>query len=225
MARLIFVGGRSGSGKSTSQRNLNPSESIIIDADANGLPFKGGEQKFNVDNKNYVMTSKMPVIFKVLRDASDRKNIKIVTIDTWSRIMTDAINADSFRKAVDGRKAWGEMAAQQYDLFNLIRHELRGDLDVYLFSHTEREYNDMGLLEEKLVTQGRQLDKFKPESFSNIVLYSEVLQVPGKPREHVFRTVTTGMDTCKTPMGMFEDEYIPNDLAIVDNYIREYYDS
>ena len=34
---------------------------------------------------------------------------------------------------------------------------------------------------------------------------------------------TTGYDTVKTPMGLFESENIDNDLNQVDNAIKEYY--
>ena len=56
-----------------------------------------------------------------------------------------------------------------------------------------------------------------------IVLYCEVKRAPGQPNEHVFRTTTNGSDTCKTPIDMFEEEHISNDLSIVDKAINEYY--
>jgi hypothetical protein len=40
----------------------------------------------------------------------------------------------------------------------------------------------------------------------------------------VFSTQNNGRDTCKSPKGMFEKEFIPNDLAMVDKAICEYYD-
>jgi len=69
----------------------------------------------------------------------------------------------------------------------------------------------------------KQIKKFFPESFSSIVLYAEAVKSPGNPVQYVFRTVTGGDDTCKTPMGMFEEENIDNDLIIVNNAITEYY--
>ena len=69
----------------------------------------------------------------------------------------------------------------------------------------------------------KMLERFVPESFSTIVLYAEVIKQPGQPNKHVFRTVTTGSDTCKTPLEMFDESAIDNDLTIVNNAIREYY--
>ena len=70
----------------------------------------------------------------------------------------------------------------------------------------------------------KQLEKFAPESFSSIVIYAEkITGVPGQPTEFKFRTRTNGDDTCKTPMDMFEEELIDNDLMLIDKAIREYY--
>ena len=42
-------------------------------------------------------------------------------------------------------------------------------------------------------------------------------------KEHKFKTATDGLDVCKTPIDMFENEYIDNDLKLVDDTICEYY--
>jgi hypothetical protein len=55
------------------------------------------------------------------------------------------------------------------------------------------------------------------------VLYAEVKKTPGQPNRHVFRTISSGSDTCKTPLEMFDDEEIDNDLTLVESAIRDYY--
>lgn len=42
--------------------------------------------------------------------------------------------------------------------------------------------------------------------------------------EHKFITQSDGGAVSKSPMGMFEDLAIDNDLLLVDETIREYYD-
>jgi hypothetical protein len=42
-------------------------------------------------------------------------------------------------------------------------------------------------------------------------------------RDYRFITQNNGRNTCKSPMGLFEDDTIPNDLAAVDAAITEYY--
>jgi hypothetical protein len=40
---------------------------------------------------------------------------------------------------------------------------------------------------------------------------------------YYFSTVNNGNDTVKTPIGLFADALIPNDLNTVNNAIKEYY--
>lgn len=223
MAKLVFIVGRSGSGKSTSIRNFNPLETVVINSDANPYPFKGFEKNYNDVNKNYIKTSNPELITKVLTSLNDRKEVKRVVIDTWTRTMTDHVMAQKFRKD-SGFDKWANMSGMQYDLINLINNLLRDDLVVYLFAHPESYFNDIGLLSEKISTPGKQLEKLVPESFSSIVLYTEVSVMVGKEPEFMFRTKTNGADTCKTPMEMFADTLVPNDLNEVEHIIRAYYE-
>lgn len=223
MSRLIYIVGESGSGKSTSLRNFNPKETLIINPDANDLPFRGFGKLYNTQNKNYVATSDPDLIINVLKSTTERTEIKRVVIDTWTRTMTDYIMSAKFRKT-SGFDKWGEFAAIQYDLINIINNTLRKDLIVYLLAHPEKYFNETGLLSARIAVNGQQLKKFVPESFSSVVLYTEVKTMPGKAPEFYFRTVNNGADTCKSPMDMFDQQLIPNDLVEVENKIREYYE-
>ena len=223
MAKLIYVVGRTGSGKSASLRNLNPLETVIINSDANPYPFKGFEKNYNDVNKNYLVSSDPKMIMKVLKSLNDRKEIKRCIIDTWTRTMTDYVMSPEFRKE-SGFDKWAQLSGTQYDLISLINNGLRDNLIVYLFAHPESYYNESGLLAEKISTPGKQLEKLVPESFSSVVLYTEVTFMPGKDPEFYFRTKNNGADTCKTPIGMFKDTLVPNDLNDVESIIREYYE-
>ena len=52
MANVICIAGESGSGKTTSLRNLNPAETYIIDADKKGLSWRGWKKYYSIENKN-----------------------------------------------------------------------------------------------------------------------------------------------------------------------------
>jgi ABC-type dipeptide/oligopeptide/nickel transport system ATPase subunit len=222
MAHLVFLVGKSGMGKSTSFRNLNSEETMIINTDQKALPFKQFSQNYNEEKKNYRKTSDVNLVLSTLQKANNRENIKTVIVDTWSRIMTDAIMNPGFR-AEKGFDKWGKMAAAQYDLINYINDSMRDDVIVYLVAHPETHYDEAGFPSERIGVQGKMLEKFVPESFSSIVLYTEIVKVPGQPNRHVFRTVSSGTDTCKTPMEMFPEKEIDNDLVLVNQAIREYY--
>lgn len=222
MAQLVFLVGKSGMGKSTSLRNLNPDETVIINTDQKALPFKQFNLKYNEDRKNYKKTSDAVEVYKVLNKVNSMENVKTVVIDTWSRIMTDAIMSQSFR-AEKGFDKWSKMAANQYDLINYINDGMRDDIIVYLMAHPETHFDENGFSTERIGVQGKMLERFVPESFSTIVLYAEIIKQPGQANKHVFRTVSSGSDTCKTPLEMFETDSVENDLLIVNQKIREYY--
>lgn len=222
MGQLVFIVGPSGMGKSTSGRNLDPESTMILNSDQKALPFKKFSANYNETKGNYLKTSNTIECINGLKAAHKNPAIKRVLLDTWSRIMTDAVMDPKFR-AEKGFNKWGEFSANQYDLLNIINDKLREDIIVYVMCHPDSITDDMGIISHKIAVQGKQLEKFVPESFSSIVLYAEIVKIHGEPNRHVFRTKSSGNDTCKTPLDMFEDELIDNDLVIVDEAIREYY--
>ena len=222
MGQLVFLVGKSGSGKSTSLRNLNSDETVIINTDQKALPFKNFRLNYSEEKRNYRKTSDVSIVLATLKKVNELPNVKTVVVDTWSRIMTDAIMNPSFR-AEKGFDKWGKMAAAQYDLINFINDSMREDIIVYLIAHPETHYDDSGFSSERIGVQGKMLEKFVPESFSTIVLYAEIVKTPGQPNKHVFRTVSSGNDTCKTPLEMFEENEVENDLIAINETIREYY--
>ena len=59
MAKVICVMGESGSGKTTSCRNLDPATTYYIDSDKKGLSWKGWKKQYNLENKNYYHAKKI----------------------------------------------------------------------------------------------------------------------------------------------------------------------
>ena len=209
MAELVFVIGRSGTGKSTSIRNLKPEETVIINSDQKALPFRKFKELYNEEKGNK------------LKEAHKNPNVKTVIIDTISRLGTDYIMSNAFR-AEKGFDKWNRMSGSIYDIINIINDKMREDIIVYVFAHPEVTYDEAGFSSERLLMPGKQLNNFVLESFSSIVLYTDVAKTPGKANEYFFRTVCNN-DTCKTPIDMFEERLVPNDLIEVSKTIREYY--
>ena len=90
------------------------------------------------------------------------------------------------------------------------------DVIVYFLHHTETDGNT-GRIKAKTI--GKMLDNYVTlEGKFTIVLKTVV-----KDGQYYFSTQNNGMDTVKSPMGMFEEELIVNDLKMVDDTIREYY--
>ena len=223
MGRLSFIVANTGMGKSYSLRNLPPDQCIIINTDKKELPWRQYSKSWNRDLKNYIETSDIEDIRKVIKYGAESGK-KIVVIDTWNMNVNDLVFSEEFRKqGKDYMTKWGEMAASQYQLFNYIRDNTPDDMYVYLMAHPEETLNeDTGLIEMRIAVHGGMLKKVRPESKSTIVLYAEVNKTT-EGVQYKFRTQTTGRDTCKTPVGMFDDTLVDNDLLAVDATIREYY--
>ena len=60
------------------------------------------------------------------------------------------------------------------------------------------------------------------EGLFSIVLFGKVNKNDDGELEYGFETQNSGENTCKSPMGMFEDNFIPNDLQLVKQRIEEY---
>ena len=115
---------------------------------------------------------------------------------------------------VAGYQKFTDMAAN-FNALLMRAKELPDDVVVYFFGHSERD-GDGG---EKFKTIGKLLDeKVCVEGYFTIVLRTVV-----QDGRYLFSTRNDGMDTVKTPLGMFNDALIENDLATVDKTIREYY--
>lgn len=221
MGQLIFVVGKSGSGKSTSLRNLDENSTLIINTDQKALPFRNFKEKYNEAKGNYLKTSDIASVIAKLKEAHKNPAVKTIVIDTVSRLGTDFIMSPAFR-AERGFDKWNKLSGAIYDLINIINDRLRDDIIVYLMGHPDTIQDDMGMSSHRLSMPGKQLDKFMLESFSSIVLYTEVAKNPGKGNEYFFSTLCNN-NTAKTPMGLFEEELIPNDLTEVNKAVQDYY--
>lgn len=215
MATVMGVMGESGSGKTTSIMPLDPSTTFYFDCDGKGLSWKGWKSQYNIGNRNYVRSSNVDVIktFLTRIDTKDEfKHIKVVVIDTINAIMIDD---EMDRMKEKGYDKWADMAFSIYELIKTCL-TLRDDLAVIFMCHTQTERDDNGNVWVHIKTSGRKLDKIVLESKLPIVLYSKVVD-----GNHIFE-VHANNSTAKTPYGCFEEDFVPNDMKLVLERIKEY---
>ena len=207
MAEAVLIYGKSGTGKSTSLENFGEKEIYLINVIGKRLPFK----------KKFVYTTVTDDAEKIKRAmAKVPDNVKTIVIDDAGYLMTN-----QFMLGHSGDKSGGNT----FDLFNRIADSfwslisyikaLPEDKVVYLIMH--EDMNDFG--QRKLRTIGKLLnEKVCIEGMCTVVLRAETMG--GK---YCFVTQNEGNDICKSPVGMFSDIRIPNDLKAVDTAIREYW--
>ena len=96
----------------------------------------------------------------------------------------------------------------------------REDLNVWIIWHPEK--NADGTF--KMKTVGAMIDNYLTmEGLMDMILYADCEKgTDGKMKYH-FITNNDGKFPARTPSGMFEDIYIPNDLGFVKDQINKYY--
>lgn len=166
--KVIAIMGESGSGKTTSMRNLDPSSTVYIDCDKKGLSWKGWKQQYNADNKNYLRSSDVELIKAwITRIDTNAPHVKTIVIDTINGIMVD----DEFnRMAEKGYDKWQDLAVSVYSLVSLC-NTVRADLTVIFIAHSQTDREDDGYRLTRIKTSGRKLDKIVLESkFTTVLL-------------------------------------------------------
>lgn len=211
MSIATLILGSSGSGKSTSLRNLDPSKTLLIQCIKKPLPFKAVGWKVRLSLKsegNVIQTSDPALIEKLMRSSPH----EVVVVDDYQAVMVNELMNRSSEKGYDkftdiGKNAW--------NIFNAAG-SLSESRRVYIMAHTNTD--EFGNVRMKTV--GKLVDQhIVPEGFFTIVLRTEVVN-----GQYTFRTQTNGQDCCKSPIGMFDDLSIPNDLAEVDKAVTDFYD-
>lgn len=213
MSKVICIMGESGSGKTTSMRNLPPQETVYIDCDKKGLSWRGWRSQYNIENQNYMADDDASkVMGMLLKVNAKRPEVKYVIIDTINGIMV----GDEMRRAKEkGYDKWIDLAQCIWDLVN-VAPTLREDLTVIFTAHTQTERDDSGYMFTRIKTSGKKIDKICLES-----KFTTVLCAKAAGGRYVFETHAKN-STAKTPMGAFEEDEIENDIMKVIKVLEEY---
>lgn len=205
MATAVLIMGESGSGKSASLRNFAPNEVSVFNVTSKPLPFKQGKTKIpKIDNATYAD----------IANALAKPNKRAYVIDDAGYLLS----FEMFKRANEtGYSKFTDMAKNFFDMLDFINTQLPSDIIVYITMHTE---DDSEMHKVKVKTIGKMLDQnLKIEG-----LFSIVLRAVQTEDGYKFVTRDDMVSTAKSPIGMWEEDMIDNDLKAVDTTIREYYD-
>lgn len=210
MSYLTLILGESGTGKTTSLRNLNPANTLLIQPFRKPLPFRSKEWKEILakgDGGNVCVTPDATKICTLM----ERAPHKIIIIDDYQFILSRKYMEDP---ETNNFALFKDIGKDGYNIFRKAA-ELAPDKRVYILAHTQSD--DAG--RTKIKTLGKLLDeKINLESLCTTVLRTKV-----SGGKYSFTTQNSGSDTVKSPMGMFSETEIDNDLAAVDARLCEYY--
>ena len=141
--------------------------------------------------------------------------------------MDDAIYSMSFlmmRKA--NEIGFGKFVTLAKDVTNLLTsaRKLRNDLKVFYITHSENIEDDGHIVGQKIKTIGKALDnQIVLEGLFTICLYTHVGEDKEEKATYHFVTNRFRNYPAKSPMDMFSETLIPNDLQVVCNTIDRYY--
>lgn len=206
MGTPVLILGKSGSGKSTSLRNFKSDEVYFINIQNKPLPFKG---KF----ESTLATDDYATVAKGC--ARSQKNT-IVIDDAGYLITNHFMRGHGAAKGNAIFNFYNELADKYWTLIEFVIRELPPEKVVYFIMHEEE--NELGNVKPK--TMGKMLD----EKVCLEGMFTIVLRCMTEDGKHIFRTNTDGLDVTKSPIGMFEQETMDNDLKAVDQIIRDYYE-
>lgn len=220
MAKVIGLMGESGSGKTTSLRNLNPDETFIFDCDKKGLCWKGWKGQYNTDKKNYICSDSFAIVNRYLTEIDENTDnkypqIKYVVIDTINGLMVAEEMRILAMQSGDKRSAWSDLAVNGWDIINKAL-AMRDELTVIILCHSETISDDNGFVRTRVKTNGRKLEKLVLESKMNTVIWA--VRQDGK---YKFILSADG-STCKVPIGAFEETEIDNDITKVIDALKDF---
>lgn len=203
MANKILIMGESGTGKSTSMRNFGSDEIAIVNPVGKPLPFRGKFDTLNGATESRKITQFMD---KAVADGK-----KVIVVDDFQYILSVPY-MNRIKEA--GWDKWNDFGDNYFTILNHV-NEMPDDVNVYFLTHTETLEN--GITTIKLI------GKLLREKITIEGLFTIVLQTQVNEGNYYFLTQNSGKNTVKSPMGMFQDYSIENDLKFVDDVIRNYY--
>ena len=217
MSTAALILGESGTGKSTSIRNLNPEETFIVNVIGKPLPFRGAPSKYtklSADGLtgNYYATDDVATIKRVISLINNKRlDIKTLVIDDFGYTISNSF----MRKANErGYDKFVSIGRDMFEILDLITN-IREDMFCFVMMHVDTDANG----KSKPRTIGRMIDQYvciegKFTNCFHTIVNDGVYQ---------FITNNDNVHMAKTPLGMFDSLYIDNDLQYVKEQMHAYF--
>lgn len=225
-AETLAIVGESGTGKSTSLRNLNPETTFIISTTGKPLPFKAWKKKYipikiegsNITG-NYYTSSKWDQIIKILQIVDKKMpHIKQVIIDDFQYVLS----YEFVDRATEvGYGKFSELAQHAMEILR-YSEKMREDCKMIFLTHSE---NVGDVMNPKYVikTVGKLLsEKVTLEGLFTYIFFTKVSEGDNGRMQYKLLTNSDGTCVAKTSYGMFEELEIDNDLAEIIKVIDAY---
>lgn len=225
MGNVVMILGRSGTGKSTAIKTLDPKETVVINVLKKRLPFKGSGSLYNKENKNLFNVDDYASINSFIESINKNAGyVKNIVVDDLTYVM----RKEYFKSAkVTGFTKFVDMGAHFQSIIQTAENT-REDLNVFLVMHCEEIISDNVIVGFKPSTIGKMIDStYNPVEVVPMVLFSSVKYDENKKPIYGFYTHRCMEGNteipAKSPDGMFDVDFVPNDLGLIVKAMNEYY--
>lgn len=218
MGTPILIVGQTGTGKSTSFRNLPREKTAILNAELKPLPFRNSKFALHGQIKSTAG------IISAMNTVEKDKKIEYVVLDSMSMYLDGPVSREIVETAVDGFEGWKNYKKHAVSIIERMKASKKKYIVICLEEKTE-DISKVGIysakvqgslkggsIESHFVCVFRSMKMDDIESKTGVSYKFATNQIPG---ERI---------TAKTPMDMFEDLYIDNDVVEVYKVIEDYFD-
>lgn len=191
---------------------MSAAETLLIQTVKKPLPFRGKDWGYFDKDKNpkgNIFVSDTPVAMNALMRRTSRK---VIAVDDSNYIMS---NTYMRRAQETGYAKFTEMAQDTFSIFETAM-TLPDDVRVYIIAHTQ--------IAEDGIARFKTIGKLLDEKISLDGLVTICLRTVVRDGQFLFSTKNNGADTVKAPIGLFESDFIDNDLLAIDRAICSFYD-
>lgn len=226
---LIILEGESGSGKTTALRNLPVDQTFIITPNGKPLSWSGGTQAYGKRIKQVTDLKEIGPLIPRIAAGNPEKGVapvKYIIIEDFSHAQNLRILSPKF--VADGQ-AGGNAKYERYAMFGrdvndniIVPIQALRDKPGYviLINHTRP---DGSTGRQQFKTEGKMIgNTIDPVSYARIVFHSMILAGQPLDKRYVLLTHDDGLHEAKSPMGMFTEDHIPNDLLAALERVHAY---
>ena len=221
----LLIVGKSGSGKSTSLRNMDRSTTWILDMENKTLPFPGAFKHHYTIPADYRNANNWGTLLKEFRElmvhAANSKECSCIVVE-------------SFRKWDEGLIEYERSTRTGWDIWNEHNQSVRERIREYKYWPMPvvwLGYDDVVEIETPdpnrpmrrscLKVFGKEWEGLVEGEFE-MVLFTHQTIHQNRPK-YWFKTNNIGECSAKTPLGMFDEMLIDNDLEAVLSRMVSYY--
>jgi len=208
----IFICGPSGTGKSTSMRNLPPERTVILNTEQKALPFrKGVEFKLNVP------INSLQLFKTALTKAIENPNVDIIVIESFTSLI-EMIYMKA-KSLYDGFDVWD---FYKNEIKKIMEMSKNTDKYIIFIGIDQFVEGDSGVEERFIAVDGSWKKKVEKEFV--IVIYSEAKEINDKQEYRFITNKQPGYNkiSAKSPMEMLPP-IMENDIHTILKEVDKYY--